>query len=284
MRYLACHENAVRGTFDFPVARYHVDAFHPRYDMPFHWHDECELIRVQRGEFLLSLDGERLRVGEGDCAFIPGGMIHGGEPRDAVYECLVLDMERLLQGSTGRREQYAAALGNGTAIQRVFAARSEAAQVIASVFAAMANEQPGYEFLTTGLLWQWLGLVLGQNLVVMGKEPASRRHEITRLKNVLRRIRQDYSSALTLAELAAQANMTAPYFCRVFRQATGRSPIDYLNYYRIECAAEMLRATQDSVTEIALACGFNDLSYFIRLFRKHKGMTPGKYRGVTPER
>ena len=42
MRYLAFHERMVRGTFDFPIELYYVDALHPRYEMPFHWHMECE--------------------------------------------------------------------------------------------------------------------------------------------------------------------------------------------------------------------------------------------------
>ena len=64
----------------------------------------------------------------------------------------------------------------------------------------------------------------------------------------------------------------------MFRQITGRTPIDYLNYYRVECAAELLCSTSDSVTEVALACGFGDVSYFGRLFRRQKGKTPGEYR------
>ena len=57
-----------------------------------------------------------------------------------------------------------------------------------------------------------------------------------------------------------------------------KTPIDYLNYYRIESAAEELSASYKSVTDIALSCGFNDLSYFNRLFKRQKNMTPTAYR------
>lgn len=57
MRYLAFHERMVRGTFDFPIELYYVDALHPRYEMPFHWHMECELILILEGGFSLSVDG-----------------------------------------------------------------------------------------------------------------------------------------------------------------------------------------------------------------------------------
>ena len=79
-------------------------------------------------------------------------------------------------------------------------------------------------------------------------------------------------------DLAAEAALEPKYFCRVFRQITGRTPINYLNYYRVECAAELLCTTQGSITDIALECGFGDVSYFSRMFRRYKGQTPGQYR------
>lgn len=87
---------------------------------------------------------------------------------------------------------------------------------------------------------------------------------------MLSKIKNDYSQPLTLSELAETARLNPQYLCRAFRQVTGKTPIDYLNYYRIECAAEKLCYTNLSVTEIALSCGFNDLSYFNRLFKRHK--------------
>lgn len=97
-------------------------------------------------------------------------------------------------------------------------------------------------------------------------------------KKVLTKIRNDYSKPLTLDDLAEEAQLNKQYFCRAFRQATGKTPIDYLNYYRIECAAEQLSLSYVSITEIALSCGFNDLSYFNRLFKRSKGVTPSNYR------
>ena len=98
------------------------------------------------------------------------------------------------------------------------------------------------------------------------------------IKRVLSKIKNDYSQPLTLSELAETARLNPQYLCRAFRQVTGKTPIDYLNYYRIECAAEKLCYTNLSVTEIALSCGFNDLSYFNRLFKRHKNASPSAFR------
>ncbi|MEG0110545.1 MAG: cupin domain-containing protein, partial [Oscillospiraceae bacterium] len=75
MNYLAYHENKMRGTFDFPIELSLVTPLHPRYQMPFHWHMEYEIILVQEGEFALSLDTEVLVLHTGDAALITGGVI-----------------------------------------------------------------------------------------------------------------------------------------------------------------------------------------------------------------
>ena len=134
-----------------------------------------------------------------------------------------------------------------------------------------------------GLLWQLWGELLGKRLLGTA-EPGLPRdmHRAQAVKNVLRRIRSSYSQPLTLEDLAAEAALEPKYFCRVFLQITGRTPINYLNYYRVECAAELLCTTQGSITDIALECGFGDVSYFSRMFRRYKGQTPGQYRRAHP--
>ena len=102
--------------------------------------------------------------------------------------------------------------------------------------------------------------------------------QIRAVKNVLNHIRNDYAKSLTLQDLAREADLNPNYFCRAFRQVTDKSPMEYLNYYRIECAAELLCNTQDSITDIAFQCGFQDSSYFGRIFRRMKATTPRAYR------
>ena len=95
---------------------------------------------------------------------------------------------------------------------------------------------------------------------------------------VLEFIEKNYANPITLQELSASVSMSPKYFCRFFSEMTHQTPVDYLNRQRIEEACLQLAATDDSITEIAYRNGFNDLSYFIRTFKKYKGMTPGKYK------
>ena len=89
MKFLASHESSTRGTFDFPLELYYVDKMHPRYEMPFHWHMEFELMLVLSGEFSLLIDGRSYLLHKGDAAIISAGAVHGGTPSDCVYECVV---------------------------------------------------------------------------------------------------------------------------------------------------------------------------------------------------
>ncbi len=279
MKYLSFHENKRRGSFDFPIELYYVDASHPRYEMPVHWHVESELIFVLQGKLHLSVEGETLTLTQGESVFLSAGLMHGGIPEECIYECLVFDFERFFQDSIICRERFQAMLGEAMQIQRYFAQGSEAAKLIDAIFAAMETEQRGYEFTTTGLLWQFTGLVLNQQLYLPQTAATTRNAKrAEQIKKALRYIHAGYAKEVTLEQLAAQAEMAPKYFCRVFREITGRTPIDYLNYYRIECAGELLCASQESVTEVALSCGFDDLSYFVRLFKRYKGVSARVYK------
>ena len=97
------------------------------------------------------------------------------------------------------------------------------------------------------------------------------------MSKVFEIIENDYAQPITLEQLSSAVHMTSKYFCRFFKQATHRTPIDYLNYFRVESACYEFASTDKNITEVALDCGFSNSSYFIRLFRKYKGVTPGQY-------
>ena len=101
-----------------------------------------------------------------------------------------------------------------------------------------------------------------------------------KIKIVLKYIRENYQSLITLETLAQLAGLSTNYFSYYFKNMTGLSPIDYLISYRIEKASNKLLSTDESITKIAFDSGFTDLSYFIKVFKSHTGLTPNKYRNM----
>lgn len=276
MYYSSLYENKRRGTFDFPIELYFVTSASPRYQMPFHWHLEYELILISSGSFQLYLDGKTFPMRGGDCAWIGSGVIHGGIPTDCIYECVVFDLGTLLHDTPICKKSVTSFLSDENEYTGVFPGGSVQASLAGQLMAAMRREQKGYEWITIGLMWQLMGSLIGREKPspALSKD----RSKIIRMKNVLAFIRDHYENAITLAELAALAGMSPKYFCRAFSQMTGKTPIEYLNYYRVEQAGEQLLLTDCSVTDIALGCGFNDMSYFSKIFSRYKGMSPTVYR------
>lgn len=289
MKHDGYNEFRQRGRFDFPIEFHHVDRHHPRFYMPYHWHMEYEIDLVVRGSVTLTLNESQVHAKAGDIIFIRDGVVHGGHPEttDTIYDCIVFDMKKMLAGSHTFQDRIEDVLKHVTLINKYLPASTpDIPRLIQHLFRSMKEEHMGYELVVTGLLYTFLGFIFQQGLY---HEAASlplrehRRKRITQLKQTFQIIDSQYQQPLTLTDLAQAANLSPNYFCRFFQKITHHSPIDYLNRYRIEMACLKLTHTNDSITEIAFSCGFNDVSYFIRLFRRYKETSPRKYKQLMKE-
>ena len=99
-----------------------------------------------------------------------------------------------------------------------------------------------------------------------------------RLAPAKERIEKDFSEAVALERLAKLCSMSVSNFRREWKKIYGDSPLRYRDRIRLRSAKEYLSSGYYSVTEIAEKCGFEDVSYFVRFFRKHEGMTPGEWK------
>lgn len=279
MKRLDYHESKQRGSLDFPLEYHYLDENHPRYQMPYHWHEEYELLHVLSGELDLTLDDAAIVLHAGDVAFISAEQLHGGIPRDCIYECIVFDMRLLLKCNDHCKQQISSIRHGHILLQSVYPADDRIIRhTIPPMFRALHEQCMGYELITLGCLFQFLGEVYKHGAYQPVAAAQSEGRRVLQLKQVFELIEADYDSHLTLSDMANAVHMSPKYFCRFFRATTHRTPVDYLNYYRIEIACNEIAATSKNLTEIALDVGFSSLNYFIRQFRKYKGITPGQYQ------
>ncbi|MDF1567333.1 MAG: helix-turn-helix domain-containing protein [Spirochaetaceae bacterium] len=106
------------------------------------------------------------------------------------------------------------------------------------------------------------------------------KHTETILRS-LRFMRENFYERISLKDVAAQVGLSPDYFGKFFRQEIGRSFSEFLNGLRIEEAKRLLANSTASLGDIGYACGFEDQSYFTRVFRKSVGTTPSMYRERT---
>jgi AraC-like DNA-binding protein/ligand-binding sensor protein len=91
-------------------------------------------------------------------------------------------------------------------------------------------------------------------------------------------IQENYTRKVRLKEVADVSGLSAPYFSTVFKEEMGENLSDYLNRLRVDRAAKLLLDTDLSLSEIAGSCGFEDQSWFSKIFKSYIGLSPGKYR------
>ncbi|WP_373212905.1 AraC family transcriptional regulator [Ruminococcus sp. 5_1_39BFAA] len=280
MHDLDRNEDRRRGTYEFPFEFHHIDTTHPRYVMSYHWHVEYEIIRILKGRLTVTLDEKSFTADPGDVIFVHSGILHSGIPDDCVYQCIVFDINAFLKLNSVCADYMQKIIHQEIMVYHHFTEKQqEIIQAATAFFDAMWKHPDGYEMIVIGQFYHFFGIVFG-NHYYLDSIPKARRDykRILQLKQVVEFIEKNYSSPLTLQQLSSSVSMSPKYFCRFFSEMTHQTPMDYLNRQRIEQACFQLSTTDDSITEIAYRNGFNDLSYFIRTFKKYKGITPGKYK------
>jgi AraC family L-rhamnose operon transcriptional activator RhaR/AraC family L-rhamnose operon regulatory protein RhaS len=101
---------------------------------------------------------------------------------------------------------------------------------------------------------------------------------LLRIAAAISHLETNFDGAVELDDLAGIAHMSKRSFLRTFQAATGQSPIAYLIQIRVNRAADRLRTTDEPVTDVAFACGFQDSNYFARQFKQVMSVSPREYR------
>ena len=273
MKYINYKEERNHGTIDFPIEFYHVTPNHPRYDMSYHWHIEYELIRVLKGNLLMSIGENEFTAEAGDLIFIKGGLLHGGTPKDCVYECLVFNLESLMAVNHAS-ERLLKKIGSDTlTIPALIKAPVKNLEHITSMmFEHIKKRTEGHELMVIGTLYQFLGYILEnklfENVRIISQKDSRKIEHLKKALEVIENL-QEMEDEGEIYESIEDIWPDYPSKEDFF--------FNYLNYYRIEQACFKLVTSNESIADIGLSCGFNDVSYFIKTFKKYKGMTPKKY-------
>lgn len=276
-------ESLPRGSVSFPIEYYKIDTSEPSYDLPVHWHVDFEFIHILRGGYTLVSAAQEYELKPGDYFLMSSGILHGDSPNfrgKCIYESVVFEPS-MLKIQNYVTEQFLDKLTEGELFFSLFFNQEtdkELSKLLAELFKIMKSPFDGFEYDVISRLFLILGYIYKNKLYSTNTHYVDGGGKLIWLKCVLNLIKQEYGTQLTLATMAESAGFSPKYFCRVFHETTHFTPMEYLNQYRINRAAEMLLNTNESIEEISYLCGFNDISYFIKLFKRYKNNTPLQYR------
>ena len=279
MRYSEYVEKRDRGYQGFPIQYYHIDQDHPRYVMETHWHNELEIIRILSGSFELFINNERHVLYKNDVAFVSCGALHRGIPCECVYECIVFDVNMLCRQSSDAAEKFILPIAKKQIGINCLLKESDDRLYcdLCALFDLLRESKDLHELYVYSLLFSVFGELYSCKYVSPAARPKLSNQE-KRISKLIDWIDENCSERITLDDLSRISGISKKYLCTIFKKYTSKTPINYINEIRIENACYEMTVNGKSVTEAAYGNGFDDLSYFSKLFKEHKGVSPGKYR------
>lgn len=275
-------ESRQRGSVSFPMEYYKIDTSLPDYDLPYHWHVEFEFIHILRGEYTIFAGSKEYVLKAGDFFLMSSGILHGdseGFRGNCIYESLVFD-PNIMRINNYLTEPFLEKLIDGELffILQPDENNRDLINTISELFRIEKVQNSGYEYFTISRLFDLMAYISVNHLYEKNEHYMNEGGKLVWLKCVMNLIKQQYSTQITLDQMADSAGFSPKYFCRIFHEVTHYTPMDYLNQYRINRASEMLLRTDETIEEISYNVGINDISYFIKLFKRYKNITPLKYR------
>ncbi|NLP46853.1 MAG: AraC family transcriptional regulator [Epulopiscium sp.] len=247
---------------------------------PTHWHQHLEFLFFTEGEGIIYCNSKPYYAQAGDLIVINSNDLHRGQSLSVPlhYHCIILDIQ-LLQSKVmdSCETKYMIPIQqNRILFENKISNNSKIQSCIITVIHELKNKKLGFELAVKSSVFQLLTLLFRHHAttILSDKEYTLRIRNIQRLNPILQYIYNHYTEKITLDLLCSLANSSRYHFCRVFKQITNKTPIEYINFLRIHHAENLLKQTDMNVTEIALASGFNNLNYFSRTFKKYKKISP----------
>ncbi len=273
------------GSVSFPFACYHDDL--PLQTVPWHWHEEWEFAIVSQGTVEILLENTRFFLHTGEGIFINSRALHAAEPASSERCRLhsAVFHPRLVGGSADSffHQTLVQPLLSGTALRYVILRKeipwqASVLDLFQRAWTVVAREQEDFENSTRYYLSRALRELIRQFPQLTVPLTSRELQDASRIRSLLEFVEDHYREELTLEDIARSENISVSACLRCFHKMLGTTPVQYLKQLRLGKAAEQLQATRHTVQEIALDCGFNDVSYFTRAFRQRYRQTPKAYR------
>lgn len=254
------------------------------YDVPLHWHNEMEIIYVKKGKGRVTIDFQLYNIEAGDIVILLSGQLHAISQLGSYtmeYENIIFSTDMLLSkyGDSLNSDFFVPFLAGNIYYESIVTSSHpmypELSSCLNRADKVCSTFEKGYKLAIKGFLFEFFYVIFhnSEDTVV---EKYSK--HLNKIKEVLKYIETHYHDPITIEEIAGVCGYSPSHFMRFFKNALGTSFIDYLNDYRLLMASRMLMSSDENILNIATDCGYDNLSYFNRIFKRRYGMPPSHYR------
>ena len=252
-----------------------------------HWHEFMEIIYIKKGKGNVTVDFTTHYVEEGDIVIILPGHIHGISQHEGYsmeYENILfsVDMFRSRNHDSLDSEFFLPLLAGDVDIKSIYDRDDSLYPSLSACLNRvdkLCSETPkGYHLALKGCYFEFFYILYANSTARDEADRKNRARDLERTKLILSYIDENYKEAISITDIASYCGFSESHFMRFFKNTMGVSFVSYLNDFRLNVAARLLSSNDESILSVAENCGFFNLSYFNRMFKKKYGVTPGKYR------
>lgn len=278
---------------EYPVIVSYHDLSKNRNDTRWHWHEEMEITIVNSGTLTVRTEDGSLTITAGQGVIFHPNVMHSlqsGSDSMCNFYSVEFKPEFLFgHDQPLLTQKYMRPIQNTAHIKYVVLSEEnswdeDVLNVINDLIAANVAKRNGYELSSKAYLCQFWVLLLKR----FSKESESHKSvestnpDIERIKNALLYIEKHYAENITLDEVAASIHVSKSECCRCFKRSLNTTPFEFIMKYRIMEATRIIVEQPDgqSFSDLAMTCGFNNASYFNKIFKKYMSCTPSEYRNA----
>jgi AraC-like DNA-binding protein len=235
------------------------------------WHENIEIICILNGEGSVIHNGESFLVSEGDIVIMNSNQLHGilSRERKLTFRYLIVDRSFCLSnGFDTNNVVFNTKVRDDT----VFSLMLELAELYAE------DKDIPYRVPTIRYTVLKLVLLLIKKYSIPADGVALSERSANYVKHAIEYIRASFDKDISLDDVAEFVGVNKCYLSREFHKFTGYPFVEYLNRLRCKAAQKLLEEGKMNVCEIGAVCGFQNKSYFAKIFRRYVGISPGEYR------
>lgn len=247
-----------------------------------HWHDRMEVIEVRNGIIICQINGEQYEINSGDICIINSRVIHSIDADDLESEIYRYEISKnLFTRDEHINRRYLNPMISDEKFSHIILKKGapiteEVGNLLSAIRDITDKKQPAYELAVVGIVHLLMQKIYNYYKSEGREVPISADSFIYR--KMADYIYNNYMEKISLEDIAKKGNVSKSKACNLFNKFAKTSPVDFLNLYRLKISADLLKNTDSPISEIALDSGFNQPSYFNRLFLREYKMTPSKYR------
>lgn len=252
-----------------------------------HWHEDLEFIRVTKGQMNFHINGKYVLLRENDCLVVNSRQMHYGysyHRQECEFFCILFHPSLFTTNKKLYKTRISPILEHPGIEFLHFPAHEPSSEAFRTlldrIFQAEEQSLSCWEMEAIGLAHGLWTIIYRRCQEFLKEHTCLVPSDLTAQKDMVSYIYQHYTDKITLEDIAVSGKVCRSKCCSIFKHYMQQSPIDFLNTYRLEVSRRLLQNSAASITQIALTCGFNHLSYYSKLFYHKFGCTPSEYRNM----